>query len=111
MNEMKVSNFMMNIPVLMNIPELPEQKLVRWRADPKKIRVTVRRQEVIEGIDIYCVKLFCKTTGRILAAAWDSVPRNAIMRALRFANRNDVSGIDLHMQWAYEHPWKKRNDK
>ncbi len=88
------------------ILDLPEQKLVRWRADPEKIRVTVRK----EGSN-YCVKLLCKTTGRMLAASWNSVPDNAITQALEYAERNNVPGIDLHMQWTYEHPWKKRDEE
>lgn len=74
-------------------------KLVRWRADPQRVRVAVQRQPngAFKAIvTIFKSGLFVVKTGLN--------PRTTMMRALRALDGHD--GIDLGMGWTYEHPFK-----
>ena len=72
--------------------------LARFRADPKKIRCSIRP---------------CKRGWRAIVAIRDSDfsrsaesknPETAMFRALKRAEDAGFKGIDLGMQWAYDHP-------
>ncbi len=73
--------------------------LARFRADPAKVRVGVRRTE--QG---WYVRVISRSDGRQHSAV-DTGPRKALVRALRAAEAAGLPGIDLGMGWAYEHPW------
>ncbi len=72
--------------------------LARFRADPRKIRVSIRRT----GKN-WLATITERSSGKCviyLAAR----PRQAVRMALRLAMNADLDGIDLGMGWAYEHP-------
>lgn len=95
----------------MMILDLPEQKLVRLRADPEKIRVSWRFLERRDGGSPWCVKLRAVGTGRLLAEFWGLTAEETADRALEYAESLNIPGIDNGMAWAYEHPWKKRGEE
>lgn len=72
--------------------------LVRFRADPSKVRVSVRR----DG------SRYRATVTSLLSDScfWstNSDPRLAVSHAIEAANACNMRGIDLGMQWAYPHP-------
>ncbi len=71
---------------------------VRWRADPKKIRVSIKR----DG-EAWSVTVKERATGLgIYSSSMD--PERAVEIALSSAHYFD--GVDLDMQWAYEHPFR-----
>lgn len=76
--------------------------LVRWRADPKKIRVSIVR------VGDYWV---CQISERGVwpGVRWctASTPTEAVEKALKAADELNFDGLDLDMQHAYEHPWKR----
>jgi len=73
--------------------------LSRFRADPRKVRIAIRRK----GTGWLASVSGCSPTGP-LYQAWATGPRKALVKALLEANANDLDGIDLSMGWAYEHP-------
>jgi hypothetical protein len=76
-------------------------KLVRLRADPKKIRVSIRKNK-----DKWQVTITCRSTGESIIANSSLSPEKAIMSALKSADKKNYKGIDLLMEWAYKHPWR-----
>ena len=74
--------------------------LARFRADPSKVRVSVRpcgnefTATVASRID-HETKFWCTDLNASIA----------IDAALAAAHRCDMEGIDLGTQWAYEHPF------
>jgi hypothetical protein len=79
------------------------KKLVRWRADPEKIRVSI--QKSTKSSSRWRVTVTCRATGKFVTCRSLS-PERAIMRALKAADKVGYDGVDLYMQWAYRHPWK-----
>jgi len=72
----------------------------RFRADPEKVRVSIRRQSA---------GWLATVSSRVTGHFWSSLdkdPEKAVFRALKNADGADLAGIDLDMQWAYDHPWK-----
>ncbi len=71
--------------------------LARFRADPSKVRVTMRPhgREWVCSIE--------SDNGLVIKRG--TSPKKALVRALREADRADLEGIDLGMEWAYPHPW------
>jgi len=70
----------------------------RFRADPQKVRVSVRPVGS---------RWRCEVRPRTrfhFAVAISKWPLLATMRALRIAQRAGFDGMDLHLQWAYRHP-------
>lgn len=80
-------------------------KLVRWRADPSKIRVAVRPH----GHE-FIVTLTAREGNQILLSR--VVPHLAkdILAVLEEAQRLGVDGTDLGMGRSYERPYKKHDE-
>ncbi len=74
----------------------------RFRADPAKVRVRVRR---CENGTHWSVEV---SSGGMAVYRADTGPRKALVRALRAAEAAGLPGIDLGMGRAYEHPWGGR---
>lgn len=70
-------------------------EFVRFRADPRKVRIGIRRLPCGWRAEI---------AGRFVATHKLS-PVRALVRALRLAQQSGLEGIDLGMQWSYPHPW------
>jgi hypothetical protein len=70
--------------------------LVRFRANPRRVRIGVRRDG--EG---WYVRIY---GGALVVTRWAKSPGKALVLALRAAEGVDMPGIDLGMQWAYDHP-------
>lgn len=80
--------------------------LVRFMANPKKIRVSVQRRIIVEDLvlkTVFRVKIVIRSTGVVIGRGQDAKIQRALMEALEEADGND--GIDLGLDWAYEHPW------
>lgn len=75
-------------------------RLARFRVDPSRLRVSIRRQP--DGEWEVCI---ATRADDALVARGGNTPRKALARALRAADEEGLPGVDLHMQWAYEHPW------
>lgn len=75
-------------------------KLVRWRANPEKIRVSICKL-----ITRWRVTVTCRATGESVVCR-SVIPERAIMKALKLAEKRGFDGTDLGMGWAYEHPWR-----
>jgi hypothetical protein len=69
--------------------------LVRFRANPKKVTVKVAKCDEGWRVIVDC--------GWRMACVIGPKPRVAAMRALRMVK--DEDGVDLGMQWTYEHPF------
>lgn len=80
-----------------------ENGLARFRADPSKVRVCVRRDPEDPRYWRAVVCNFLKTpyyAGRARS------PTLAVRRALRGAAEEcDMEGGDPDLQWTYDHPW------
>lgn len=76
--------------------------MARFRADPARVSISVRRFTD----RFWRVLIQSRVTGHVCATTATG-PRKALARALRMAeSSNLVPGIDLDMQWAFEHPQK-----
>jgi hypothetical protein len=88
----------------MLMPTLDEiaraKKLVRWRADPEKIRVSIRKL----GTSYEATITSLITHEALSCMSYD--PEGAVMNALEEAELENFDGIDLRMEWAYDHPWR-----
>lgn len=82
-----------------------EPKLARFRADPKKVRVAVRKME--DGF-ICTIGPRVRDDEHPKRWAFGRTARSAIFRALHDAERQGMPGIDMSMGWAYEHPFKRQ---
>ncbi len=74
------------------------RELVRWRASPKKVRVSVR--PVLGG-------WICTITSNaksLAVSVWRQTAKWAVLRAAILADRIGIE-MDLGCGWAYEHPW------
>lgn len=80
--------------------------LARFRADPSKVRVSIRRmpngwwRATVEERDVGQNAIELPFTGMHKLS-----PVRAVVRALLAADRAQLPGIDLGMGWAYEHPY------
>ncbi len=77
-----------------------EDNLARFRADPAKIRVSIRRSR---GTWVVCVWSYQRAAGAI---AEEPDPKKATLSALKRAETRGFDGIDLGMGRAYPHPQK-----
>lgn len=81
--------------------------LVRFRANPQKVRVAIRQIPdgqwlvQVDAVDDRGHAMTAKTVGAPKA------PRSAVMRALQMIKRAD--GVDLGMGTTYEHPFGAEN--
>lgn len=72
--------------------------LARFRADPAKVRVSVRR-----SFTKWRVGVINRETEYEIAT-YDQGPVRALDEVLVAAARAKMPGIDLGMDWAYDHP-------
>lgn len=83
------------------------KKLVRFRADPEKVRVSIRRM----GWQGWRVTVELRRAnphfGKCVCIDKDlnAAMRCALQDASDMFKRFKVKGLDLDMQQAYEHPW------
>lgn len=75
--------------------------LVRLLADPSRVRVSIRKVE--DGRYSATVKALDQTSA-VVASNLREDPREAVMEALAFAEKAEIPGLDLGLQWAYPHP-------
>jgi hypothetical protein len=87
----------------MNKDQMTADKLVRWRANPKKIRVSIRKSNQFP-IPVWRATIRSLITDDFVFAT-SSNPEEAVMDALEKAELENFDGIDIGMQWAYTHPW------
>lgn len=77
--------------------------LARFRADPRRVRIGVRRHGDLWYVRIG--RLSTVTFGWIFSVErMHRSPTRALVLALRAAEALQIPGVDLGMQWAYEHP-------
>jgi len=74
--------------------------LARFRVDPAKVRVAIRRHA-----GRWLVTISAREGGAVEWIGWKQVPRSALLHALFTAERDGLDGVDLGKQWAYRHPW------
>lgn len=90
-------------------PVVGPMYLARFRADPSKLRIAVRRfvQEEVENKYkvLWRATIEVRETGRTLIR-YSLSPSRALVRAFQAAEQEHFPGIDRHMGWAYEHPQK-----
>ena len=79
----------------------PHNWLARFRADPRKVRVSIRRID-----DAWVAHFATRDGGVSVEGRHKRSPSRAVARALLAANRIDMPGVDLGMEWAYDHPQK-----
>ena len=79
--------------------------LTRFRADPKKIRVSISQENYTYRDKRFVVKVECLSTKRCVQGI-DESPMYATMKALTLAEEHNFDGMDLYMEYSYEHPWK-----
>jgi hypothetical protein len=76
-------------------------RLVRFRADPDKVRVGVRAR----GASGFTVSIASREFPSKCVEAFATSPRKALAKALRLADAAQIPGLDLATGWAYRHPW------
>lgn len=75
----------------------------RFRADPEKVRVSIRRSYICAN---YFARVKSLETGKGIVC-YDDDPEAAVNNALISAKKAGVEGIDLLMEWSYDHPQSK----
>lgn len=78
--------------------------LVRLRANPKKIRVALRRSTSTHGY--WAATVSSREKEGVLFCAHHRDPMMAVERALSRASKANLDGIDNGCSWTYEHPQK-----
>jgi hypothetical protein len=73
--------------------------IARFRANPAEVRVAIRRWQ-----DQWLVTIEHRRYLRPPVTYAHKKPGRAVTLALREAERQGMPGIDLAMDWAYEHP-------
>lgn len=73
--------------------------LARFRADPRKIRIGLRFHGVV-----WVVSISVRGESRDRVVRVSESARKALVRALTAAAELEVPGIDVGMQWSYDHP-------
>ena len=74
--------------------------LARFRADPSKVRVAIRRDSLLGWVaTVSCIM------GMGTFESCSAFPERAVDGALRQADLAGMEGVDLGMEWTYEHPF------
>lgn len=73
-------------------------RLVRLRADPAKVRCSIRREG--DQWRVWVRELGAK----VVLTATGKDPTAAMLSALEKAKNIGMDGIDLDLMWAYDHP-------
>lgn len=76
--------------------------LVRLRADPSKVRVSITQR--VSGM--WIVSIQDRSNNYLYPKVMGNLPQDIVMSALRMADRLGCPGIDLELQWTYQHPHK-----
>lgn len=76
--------------------------LARFRADPTKVRTSLRW---VIGSELWCATVQSREDGTTYTYECTK-PTTAMFRALDMAEFGRVEGIDLDMMWSYKHPHK-----
>ncbi len=79
-----------------------DHDLARFRADPKKVRCSIRHKN---GKWVATVAGDTATRHTVVCTTSRKHPDDAMMKSLYKAMDAGMSGIDLDMGWAYEHPF------
>lgn len=77
------------------------KRLVRLRADPTKVRVSIRYSPMYWD---WIVTIASRCSDSTVMTQHGNAER-AVEEALALADAAGIDGIDLECQWAYEHPW------
>lgn len=77
--------------------------LARFRANPEKIRISIRR---LRELGLW--RVIVVAHGINVTSARGKTPAEVVERALKRAAC--VPGVDLLMEWAYEHPQGRKRD-
>lgn len=87
------------------------KKLVRFRADLTKVRVSIMRAP---SGDQWIVSVRSRSNPGCCAVRVRSDPKKALHAALQDAavafEEDKEKGLDLDMQWAYEHPFLEQEE-
>lgn len=78
--------------------------LVRWRASPKKVRVTLKPHN---GGYLCTITSKMKPMG---VSVWRRMAKYAVLRGIIMADRAGLP-MDLGCGWAYEHPFLRKAKK
>lgn len=78
-----------------------KNNLVRWRADPERVRISVRKTR-----DVWMATATSLVIEHKSVYAYDADPETAVNDVLLKDKAQDYPGLDLDLQWTYEHPWK-----
>jgi hypothetical protein len=84
-------------------------RLARFRADPKKVRVAIRRQG--DGVYFASIQQRCKGPLAPQTYGRDANPIIAVTLALEEAHSWQMDGVDVGCDWAYDHPWPKPEEE
>lgn len=77
--------------------------LARFRADPKRIRVSLGRTPSGRWVATVATR---DVAARMVCFGQGDTPQHAVWTALQEADAAGMPGVDLGLQWAYEHPWR-----
>lgn len=86
---------------------MTDRFLSRFRADPKKVRVSVRRctgPGTWRGRTEWWYASIGNCQAGIFVGSPGTTPVRAVVQALGLAEERNMPGIDLGMGWAYDHP-------
>lgn len=75
--------------------------LARFQVNPKKVRVSVRPVG-----KSWIARVAERKEGGLVSDAVSRSAKKAVELALNTAANYNMEGIDLSLQWAYEHPQK-----
>lgn len=78
-------------------------KMVRFRADPAKLRVSIRRTSNIESRPGWMVTIQERPKGPYVVW-WDEDPVEAMCGCMEAARCQGLSGLDFMAKGAYPHP-------
>ena len=73
--------------------------LARFRANPSKVRIGIRREETW-----WVATVSSRDPRGPVYQATATGPRKALVKALLSADADGLDGVDLSMGWAYDHP-------
>ena len=75
--------------------------LVRLKANPQKVRVAVQKVNETDWI----AKISSRETMLCVSFTHEN-PKIALQVASVMASKAEIDGMDLNMDFSYEHPWK-----
>lgn len=82
------------------------QTFARFRADPSKVKVSVRHCPRDLWVASVVAREDADKEDALEYVALDTTAKLAIEEALRSAAENNLEGVNLDMNRTYPHPWK-----